>query len=215
MIEFLAKVFSNMEILAKDIIALKYKTFYRVVTIEIKNSQEHSKNNTILGIFESEEFLKGFHAMINFAFFLEVFKLYQPSFYDFYSETGFKTKPNVKDWLKIIKSDEKLYQQIQIGFDNMKIASKKTDEGIKNDLELLIGKNNMYCQFCGEIVMKTDEENHWKEHNKRNKIKSSHGIPIELENYIGNQMLLGRTEYEYELEFDREAVYSFTKYFKI
>ena len=155
--------------------------------------------------------------MINFAFFLEVFKLYQPIFYDYDSEVGFKTKPNVKDWLKIIKSDKKLYQQIQIGFDNMKLASQKTDEGIKQDLELLIGKGNMYCQFCGEIVVKAEEEKHWKKHNKRKKTETelSSGIPIELENYLGNQMLLGRTEYEYELEFDRDRVYKFTKYFKI
>ena len=110
-----------------------------------------------------------------------------------------------------------MYQQIQIGFNNIKIASQRTDEGIKQDLELLIGKGNMYCQFYGDIVVKTEEEKHWKKHNRRNKTKTelSSGIPMEFKNYLGNQMLLGRSEYKYELEFDRDNVYTFTKYFKI
>lgn len=218
LIKFLAKIFSNMEILAKDIISLKYKTFYRGVTMEIKNRQEHQGSETILEIFESEEFQKGFHAMVNFAFFLEIFKLYQPSFYDYDDMVGFKTKTNVKNWLKIVKSDKELFQQIQIGFDNMKVASKRTDEGIKEDLELIIGKGNMYCQFCGEITPKIKQEEHFQEHNRVNrdtKEESLFEMPEELKKYYENQMLLGRSEYEYELEFDRDSVYNFTKFFRV
>ena len=218
LIEFLAKVFTNMEILAKDIIALKYKTFYRGVTMEIRNRQEHESSETILQIFGSEEFLNGFHAMVNFAFFLEVFKLYQPSHYDYDSTVGFKTKENLKDWLNIVKSDQKLFQQIKIGFNNMKTASQITDEGIKRDLELVLGKGNMYCQFCGETVLKLNEKKHFQGHNYTNKNvteKSLFKVPKIFENYIENQMLLGRSEYEYELEFDRDNVYTFTKFFKV
>lgn len=218
LIKFLAKVFDNMEILAKDIISLKYKTFYRGVTMEIKNRQEHRDSETILQIFESEEFLKGFHAMVNFAFFLEIFKLYQRNYYDYDDKIGFKTKENIKDWIKIVKSDKELFTQIQIGFDNMKVASQITDEGIKQDLELILGKGNMYCQFCGETISKKDEEEHYQTHNNNNKIttmKELFEMPKGLENYYGNQMLLGRSEFEYELEFDRDSVYSFNKFFKV
>lgn len=215
LIQFLAKVFDNMEILAKDIIALKYKTFYRGVTMEIRNRQEHKNAMTILEIFSSEEFLKGFHSMVNFAFFLEIFKLYQSSFYDYDDIVGFKTKEDVKDWLRIIKSDEELFRQIQIGFDNMKMASQKTDEGLKEDLEFIIGKGNQFCQFCGKTFSNIREEEHVQTHKIMKDKKSIHDIPEELENYLENQMLLGRTEYEYELEFDRDSVYSFTKFFKV
>jgi len=46
-------------------------------------------------------------------------------------------------------------------------------------------------------------------------MKEPFGMPKELENYYGNQMLLGRSEYEHELEFDRDSVYSFSKFFKV
>jgi len=219
LIKFLAKIFTNMEILAKDIIALKYKTFYRGVTMEIKNKQDHEGLPTILQVFESEEFLKGFHALVNFAFFLEIFKLYQPNYYDYdEEEVGFKTKENVKDWLKIVKSDKELFQQIQIGFDNMRVASQRTDDGINQDLELILGKGNRYCQFCGEIILKINEEKHFQDHNlftKNVTEKSLFEPSKEWDNYSGNQMLLGRSEYEYELEFDRDSVYKFTKFFKV
>jgi len=219
MIKLLVKVFSNMEILAEDPITIKYKTFYRGVTMEFKNTQDHKKFlETVLKLVNSKEFKRGFESVVNFAFFLELYKLYRVGYYDYDEEVGFIGKPDVKNWLKIIKSDEKLFGQIKMGFHNMKESSETTDEGIRKDLDLILGKDKKVCSYCGRIYKNEEEHytSHQNIHEKETpKISKKQALKKYMNNFMDYQSLLFRSEYEYELEFQREKVLKFTDIFKI
>ena len=201
--KILAKIFSNIEILADDPFIVKYKTFYRGVTMEFKNTQEHKIFHNVLELVDSNEFKKGFETMINFAFFLELYKLYKVGYYEHDEKVGFSKKPDIKDWLNIINSDRKLKNQIHIGFSTMKEFSEITDRGLEDDLNVILGKENEYLKSHNYVGKKLTK--------------------LELKEYIGKIInndldtwhLLSRTNYEYELEFHRKNVFKADRFFKV
>ena len=218
MIKIFSKIFSNMEILHDDDpLLLKYKTFYRGVIMELKNVQYHDVKNlkNKLTFTNTNQFKAGFEAMVNFAFFLELYKLYdEDRHYDYDEFVGFKKKSNIKDWLKIVNSNETLREHVLTGFKTMKTFAKSTHEGINLDMENIIGSNKNFCDICGRTYEKNKEEEHFELHYLDKQNKKSQGIDYNRKKLYDRYNLLSRTEYEYELEFKRNKVFRFDQIFK-
>lgn len=228
MIKLLAKVISNIEILYSNPVILKYKTFYRGVTMEFKNTQEHEVFHDIHELVDSAEFKKGFETVVNFGFFLELYKLHEIESYYYDDTVGLKDKSKITDWLDIVKSDEQLAKQILLGFNTMKKFAEKTNEGIISDLEFIQGEDKDFCWICGNIYDKDREEEHTALHYYKNKylkkLKSKNAYDeirrnisenLILQKIYENLTLFHRTDYEYELEFEKNKVFRFGKFFSV
>jgi len=210
--KLLAKVFSNIEILGDVPIIIKYKTFYRGVIMEFKNTQEHEIFHNILELVDSDEFRNGFETIVNFAFLLELYKLYDQEHYYYDEITGIIGKPNINDWLDVVNNNKKFKESVQIGFYTMKDYAERTNEGLRNDLDVLLGKGIVYCILCGQIYKETNTDEHFNSHRKPKIIQGMDEYSL---NYIKTDYLLSRIPFEYELEFQRDKVFRFDKFFKI
>ena len=219
MIKLLVKVISNIEILRSDPVILKYKTFYRGVTMEFKNTQEHKVFRNIRKLVDSVEFKKGFEIVVNFGFFLELYKLHEIESYYYDDTVGLKERSKITDWLDIVKSDEQLTKQILHGFNTMKKYSEKTNEGIVSDLEFLQGKDKDFCWICSNTYEKDKEEEHialhYYKNQHRKEPKSKNVYNKVRRQFYENLTLLHRTDYEYELEFEKNKVFKFNEFFKV
>lgn len=210
--KLLAKVFSNIEILDADPIIIKYKIFYRGVTMEFKNTQEHKIFHNILELVDSAKFRNGFETIVNFAFLLELYKLYEQENYYYDKVTGIIGEPNINDWLKVVNSNKKFKKSIQIGFYTMKNYAERTNGGLRKDLDIILGKGKVYCQFCGQIYEISKTNDHFKSHEKP---KTGEKMVEYMGNFMNAEYLLSRTFFEHELEFQKDKVFRFDKFFKI
>jgi len=186
--KLLAKVFSNIEILDDYPVIIKYKTFYRGVIMEFKNTQEHKIFHNILRFVDSVEFRNGFETIVNFAFLLELYKLYDQESYYHDKVTGIIGRPKINDWLKVVNSNKKFKKSIQVGFYTMKDYAERTSEGLRKDLDII------FAHEKPKMDKEIDEYRH---------------------NFTSIELLLSRTLYEYELEFQKDKVFRFDKFFKI
>jgi len=210
--KLLAKVFSNIEILTEDPVTIKYMTFYRGLTMEFKNTQEHEKLDYTYDIVDSKEFKKGLETIVNFAFLLELYKLYDQNYYYYDEITGIIGKPNVNDWLNIVNNNRKFKEAIQIGFYVMKQSVKRTDEGLREDLNTILGKGKYFCQFCEQTYDLSDEKKHFNSHRKP---KPNEDVGEYMKKFHIIDYLLNRSMFEYELDFQKDKVFKFNKFFKI
>lgn len=203
MIRLLGKVFSNIEVLFDNPFILKYKTFYRGATIEFKNTQE--KTTIDVPIDYAIEFQTGLETMVNFAFFLELYKLHDvDNHYESDDIVGLKKETSINDWLSIVKSEKMLLEQISTGFNTMKKYSENADKGLREDLDFILGKEMDFCEICTEPYTKNKPDEHLKLH----KVE-------ELERFYDRSMLLSRSDFEYELEFHRKNVVRFDKFLEV
>jgi len=209
--KLLAKVFSNMEILAYDPIIIKYKTFYKSVIMEFKNVQEHKIFHNILELVKSNKFRNDFEIIVNFAFLLELYKLYDKEHHYYDEVTGIIGKSNIKDWLKIVNSNKKFKESVQIGFTTMKDYAESTNDGLRNDLDIILGEGKLYCDVCGQNYEETNKSKHFDSHGKA---KIIDGMDEHIRNHLRTNYLLSRTHYEYELDFQKDKVFRFDKFFK-
>lgn len=206
MMRLLIKVISSIHILAGDPIILKYKTFYRGVTIEFKNTQEYDVYESVLELVESDTFKKGFEMIVNFGFFLELYKLHETESYYYDRQIGLKRKTKITDWLKVVKSDNQLTNQILIGFNTMKEYSERTHVGIVSDVEFIQGKGRKYCKVCSEMY---DDEITESMH--RSRLINEHN----LNKIIEKDYLFSRSLFENELEFEKKKIFGFNEFFKV